>query len=227
MNDDEIFESLAHLVATGEYLDDMLGLPGVDLDGGGAFRGAVNRARWRRIYQRRSSRYLAAKASGWIEFYPPLEVATPAAVEEAEELAGVTLPPLLRRLYLEVGNGGFGPGYGLAGLRNGHHAGEATASLAGRRRSDVGPRIPMILCHWGCGITSTIDLADGQIWGSDPNPGPADVSCEFPQGMTISEWFALWLENRLYQPWLLEDDSTGQWRGATLEDYENMLATEG
>ena len=31
----------------------------------------------------------------------------------AEALLGFGLPPLLRQLYLHVGNGGYGPGYGL------------------------------------------------------------------------------------------------------------------
>jgi len=44
------------------------------------------------------------------------------------------------------------------------------------------------------------DLADGQIWGCDPNPSPSGVACAFPQGMTIAEWFTKWLENRLFQP---------------------------
>jgi len=32
---------------------------------------------------------------------------------------GFALPPLLERLYSEVGNGGFGPGYELCGLSGG------------------------------------------------------------------------------------------------------------
>jgi hypothetical protein len=39
--------------------------------------------------------------------------ATPAAVAEAESLAGVELPATLRRAYLEIANGGFGPGGGI------------------------------------------------------------------------------------------------------------------
>jgi SMI1 / KNR4 family (SUKH-1) len=45
--------------------------------------------------------------------YPP---ATLEEVEEFEAEAGVRLPTDLRRVYLEVGNGGFGPGYGLTPL---------------------------------------------------------------------------------------------------------------
>ena len=42
------------------------------------------------------------------------------AVKVAEERLGFPLPPLLGALWVEVGNGGFGPGYGLFGLEGGH-----------------------------------------------------------------------------------------------------------
>jgi hypothetical protein len=54
----------------------------------------------------------------------PAERALPAPattdqVAAAERRFGVALPPLLRRLYLEVANGGFGPGPGLLGVSGG------------------------------------------------------------------------------------------------------------
>src|SRR5688572_7984728 len=119
MREDEVFDAVARLVAAGEYLDTIPGRPGVDLEGGGAFQGAPD-GKMQRMYTRGSRRYLRAKAQGWIEPLPPLRPAPRSAVEEAEALAGAPLPPLLRRLYLEVGNGGFGPGYALLGLRGGH-----------------------------------------------------------------------------------------------------------
>jgi hypothetical protein len=45
--------------------------------------------------------------------------ATPEAIEAAEARIGHALPPLLRRLYLEVANGGFGPGSGIIGVAGG------------------------------------------------------------------------------------------------------------
>lgn len=219
MHDDDIFDAVARLVAGGEYLDDIPGRAGVDLDGGGMFVGGLDGATMQRVYTRGSRRYLEAKARGWIEPLPPLRPAPLAAVEEAEALAGVSLPPLLRRLYLEVGNGGFGPGYGLAGLRGGHDNGAATTSLQRRRTPGGGPELPMFVCGWGCAITSTIDLADGQMWGSDPNAAVPGVSTVFPEHMTFSEWLARWLESRLYQPWLMQDPVTGRWRGATEADH--------
>ena len=51
--------------------------------------------------------------------YPPT---TLAAVKAAEAELGFRLPGLLRVLYTEVANGGFGPGYGLFGLEGGYIA---------------------------------------------------------------------------------------------------------
>jgi hypothetical protein len=45
--------------------------------------------------------------------------ATPDQLAATEARLGVTLPPLLRRLYLEVANGGFGPGPGIVGVTGG------------------------------------------------------------------------------------------------------------
>lgn len=51
---------------------------------------------------------------------PPLEPpASDALIHQTEAALGAGLPPLLRRLYAEVANGGFGPGYGLLRLGEG------------------------------------------------------------------------------------------------------------
>lgn len=51
----------------------------------------------------------AVRAAMVRRYYRP-PVATLGAVLEAEEAIGCPLPPLLRRLFLEVANGGSGPG---------------------------------------------------------------------------------------------------------------------
>ncbi len=50
---------------------------------------------------------------------PQYGVATIGALDAAEAELGFALPALLRRLYLEVENGGFGPGAGLLGVEGG------------------------------------------------------------------------------------------------------------
>ena len=49
--------------------------------------------------------------------YPPT---TMKVVEAAQAKLGFVLPPLLRQLYTQVANGGFGPGYGIFGLEGGY-----------------------------------------------------------------------------------------------------------
>jgi len=57
---------------------------------------------------------LAVDAATWVEPMPTVHwPATEDQVCEAEKALGFRLPVLLRRLYLEVGNGGFGPNYGV------------------------------------------------------------------------------------------------------------------
>lgn len=63
--------------------------------------------------------------------FPPV---TPGEAEAAENMIGRPLPTLLRRIYTEVGDGGFGPDGGLA-------------SLTGGRRA------PGDLIDWPCSVT--------------------------------------------------------------------------
>ena len=53
-----------------------------------------------------------------IEFrrFPP---ATHAQVDRASKQLGILIPAVLRTVYVEVANGGFGPGYGLLGVDSG------------------------------------------------------------------------------------------------------------
>jgi hypothetical protein len=54
----------------------------------------------------------------------PSRPTTPAVVAEAESSLGFPLPSLLRDAYTMVGNGGFGPGYGLMDCREGRRSWE-------------------------------------------------------------------------------------------------------
>jgi hypothetical protein len=59
----------------------------------------------------------AVDAAAWVRPMPTIRPpASEAEVDAAEDALGFPLPPLLRRLYLEVANGGFGPAYGLDGV---------------------------------------------------------------------------------------------------------------
>jgi SMI1 / KNR4 family (SUKH-1) len=230
MTEDEVMHAVQALVAAGEYLDQLPGVPGARLAGGGWFHGS------RRIYTRGSPEHLEARAAGLVDKLPPLTPTPPEAVQEAERLLGHPLPLLLRRLYMEVGNGGFGPGYGILGMRGGHCDEYQHTAVDLYRQARSGaftssgsmPAALLPLCHWGCGIHSLIDCADCEagMWAWDPNPAPPDDigKALFPQSMTFTEWLGRWVEGRLYQPALVQDPDTGAWRGATDEEYATWMA---
>jgi hypothetical protein len=70
-----------------------------------------------RIKTRVADPLRALDAATWVVPTPTVRrPATPAEVDAAERALGFPIPPLLRRLYTEVGNGGFGPKYGLEGV---------------------------------------------------------------------------------------------------------------
>lgn len=100
-----MFEAVRSLAAAGEYLDEIPGgEPSLARSDDLYVRLAAGRLR--RLYRRGSPDYLQARRDGLIEPLPALVTAPAAAVDEAETIIGFGLPPLLRRLYLEVGNGG-------------------------------------------------------------------------------------------------------------------------
>lgn len=161
---------------------------------------------------------VCAHAAGLFELSAPLSPTSGDALEECETLLGHPLPALLRRCYLELGDGGFGPAYGLLSLR------VILGDYQKQQQSWPEAWQPMAkallpICRWGCGITSYVDSTDPthRMWAIDPNPAPMEnyeVSL-FPQSFSLTEWMHRWIEGTLYQPWLLQDEKTGQWRGAT------------
>ena len=94
-------------------------------------------------------------------------VATEAAISRAEATLGGTLPPVIRRAYLEIADGGFGPGAGMLGID------AAVATYRDLRRESPGPRgsewpagmLPLVEMNpgWDC-----LDVPSGKIVGWDP-----------------------------------------------------------
>ncbi|WP_238009529.1 hypothetical protein KZZ52_26985 [Dactylosporangium sp. AC04546] len=75
----------------------------------------------------------------------------------------------------------------------------------------------LVICDWGCGITSLIDVRDpaGPMWAIDPN-GPSNPSdALFQQDFTFTEWLGRWVEGALDQP---AAEYTGQWGEAETAD---------
>ncbi|WP_150254343.1 SMI1/KNR4 family protein [Nocardiopsis deserti] len=214
-DDDAVFEAVRARVLSGEYLDHRLGSPEDDSDG--AVRRCAEQGSWRTVYFRGTPEYDTALAAGRLDQLPPLRPVAEEAVSECEELLGRPLPSLLRRCYLELGDGGFGPGYGLLPLWNSENG---TSVMDAFRRREEWPRRwrPMVnsfltLCDWGCGTESLVDCQNpsGGMWAIDPNPAPGDGLdvMLFPQEFTFAEWMRRWVDGTLRQPQLLLGKNTG------------------
>jgi hypothetical protein len=99
------------------------------------------------------------------------DVVDPSVISETEAALGFELPKLLATLYLQVGNGGFGPGFGIFGLRDGH------TDANGRTLLEIYPEVQegvawylkstsrkfLPICDWGCGIQSCLDCESADV----------------------------------------------------------------
>jgi hypothetical protein len=88
-----------------------------------------------------------------------LSCATQEQVSEAEAMLGFPLPPLLARLYREVGNGGFGPDYQLFPLI-GPEGRTAVSVYQGELSPGRWPAGILPVLDWGCGMYAAVDCTD-------------------------------------------------------------------
>jgi hypothetical protein len=129
----------------------------------------------------------------------------PVEIASDERRLGFTLPPLLKRIYVEIGNGGFGPGYGLTGLTNGapddtgKTAPEIYSSLRSADDHDPNWEWPhglLPICHWGCSILSCIDCQDSSFRMRifDPNVHEGDDWADsfFEESNGFEIWIREW-----------------------------------
>ncbi|TSD87110.1 SMI1/KNR4 family protein [Mycobacterium sp. KBS0706] len=134
-----------------------------------------------------------------------LQPADPHDVADDERQLGFPLPPLLKRIYSELANGGFGPGYGLIGLTNGipDDTGKTGPAIY-RMFRDGDPEDPrwtwpeglLPICHWGCAILSCIDCADPNFRMRifDPNEHRDEdwADAFFEESPSFEEWIGAW-----------------------------------
>jgi SMI1 / KNR4 family (SUKH-1) len=136
--------------------------------------------------------------------------ATLELVLEAEKQLGFALPPLLRRAYLEVANGGFGPGYGVMGIWDGFTDDQSNTVVDLYQSYRRGypddptwdwPRGLLPICHWGCAVYSAVDAT------TEGNPvvfmdigvkdaGAPMSSITIPHKSTLQSWLEDWLEGK-------------------------------
>ncbi len=134
-----------------------------------------------------------------------LQPSDPIDVANDEKRLGFTLPPLMKRLYMEIGNGGFGPGYGLIGLTNGvpDDTGKTGPTIYKQLRT-AHPDEPnwkwpdrlFPICHWGCAILSCVDCADSNFRMRifDPNVHDGDdwADAFFEESAGFEMWIRAW-----------------------------------
>lgn len=127
-----------------------------------------------------------------------IAVASEDAVRLAEAQLGFAIPELLKSIYLNVANGGFGPGYGIIGVTGGHSSDLGTlvetynevTRGAGYLGLKWNPRL-LPFCGWGDNIFSCVDC-------SNPgNPIFRSDECEArPVNYGLEDFFEMWLDGR-------------------------------
>ena len=138
--------------------------------------------------------------------------------EKEEQEIGFPFPGLLKRLYTEVGNGGFGPGYGLLSIarispadRPILHYYSRFRAGSSRGRDWTAGIIPFN--EWGDLILSCVDLSDPGYRNDPPvirfEPNmPAEHTHRYlkgkpfhgagliPEAESLSQWFRDWLDGK-------------------------------
>jgi hypothetical protein len=114
--------------------------------------------------------------------------ATPEMISATEVLLARSLHPFLKRVYTEVANGGFGPGYGLLSLTP--NVGSDQRSLSSEVREDGWPAWLLPLWNWGDAAWSCLDSTspEGTIVTHDDVDGPTVTD------FTIRSWLRAWAD---------------------------------
>jgi hypothetical protein len=100
---------------------------------------------------------------------------------------GFPLPPFLQRFYVEVANGGFGPGAGLVGVDGGHTDvdGRTIGTLYADLRGQGWPDGLLPLCDWGGGAWAGIE--------QDERIVTVDEAGATMTRFTLRSWLEAWL----------------------------------
>lgn len=144
---------------------------------------------------------------------PPVAAKT---LQVAERSVGFKLPGLLRAVYLKVGNGGFGPEYGIVGTKGGAKLDGCTLEtcyqnmLKLEKENSVWswPIHLLPLANYGCGMWSCVDCEYQKLpmilW--DPNNLDSDLdgadarlnwgNSFWDQGLSFRMWLEGWLAEK-------------------------------
>ena len=153
----------------------------------------------------------------------PFPPATSQQLERSETLLGFPLPDILRRIYLEVGNGGFGPQYGLLGIEGGADDGARCTMvqkwfdarqdvLLHRRLKKLRPDYRFLPCIY-CGCTVYLCLSGefpgGPMWLYDQGARSRAKKFEV-QTFSFSALLRLWLDGQKRAEQVVAPDGAGR-----------------
>lgn len=133
----------------------------------------------------------------------PFEPVSETEVQDAEKELGFSIPRLLRLCYLIVGNGGFGPGYGLIGLAGGNASDYGTVvetyrtlqetlvialrDVKGSREEQGITLLPF--CEFGCNMYACVDCKDTQYALYSLEEGRL-----FRENYSLHRFFEMWID---------------------------------
>ncbi|NUP51817.1 MAG: SMI1/KNR4 family protein [Catenulispora sp.] len=110
------------------------------------------------------------------------EPATAEQVAAAEARLGFAVHPLLKRLYLEVADGGYGPD---------------TFTLVPAAQLRRGwPWLTVTVMDAGCAMECNVDCSDatGRVLLMDPNAAGPDEESLFLEAPTLAQWLESWID---------------------------------
>ncbi len=128
--------------------------------------------------------------------YPPASLQR---INETEAALGFHLPELLKELYLQVANGGFGPRYKITGLAGGAlddvyqqtlvAVYQNYSSPSPKRSRNRWPEQLAPFCDWGCLIKSCLDCTkpEAPVILYDPNKRTWKASFQL-EAASFEEW---------------------------------------
>jgi hypothetical protein len=164
-----------------------------------------------RLQERNADRERAT--DGGIHSRKPIPPVAASALEAAERAIGLELPEPLRAIYLNVGNGGFGPEFGIMGIKRGAKLDGNTLETCYHKMRKLEkensvwrwPQQLLPLANYGCGMWSCVDCAYKKLpmflW--DPNNLEAELNDAdarlnwgnsfWNQGLSLKTWLEGWL----------------------------------
>jgi SMI1 / KNR4 family (SUKH-1) len=131
------------------------------------------------------------------------EVLSEGVISATERELGLQLPQTLRKLYTEIGDGGFGPGYGFLRMSSPSRPHDDTVvdlyqSFHGPDPSDSTWKWPeglLLISDWGCAIRTGVICGTNRIVVFDPNLHDSDWADTFlDQDCSLEEWLQSWCD---------------------------------